>query len=41
MISILRVILFELGSKLNLWTGVIRVLVSESRKDDLEFMAEL
>lgn len=34
-ILILRIIFSELGSKLNLLTGVIRVLVCEKRKDDL------
>lgn len=35
MTAILRIIFSELGSKLNLWTGAVRVLISEKRKDDL------
>lgn len=31
----MRIIFSELGGKLSLWSGVIRVFVSEKRKDDL------
>lgn len=34
-ISVVGIIFSELGGKRSLWTGVIRVFVSEKRKDDL------